>query len=68
MSRISTGQADRRVNRSPAMPRVEAAARPEPAPHDEVSPVPVANRMRMIFFLALGLWVVIGSIVVAIVA
>ena len=67
MSRISTGQADRRVSpQPPAMPHVDVPAPPEMLPAEDDSPVPVGTRMRVIFYLALGLWLVIGAVVVAV--
>lgn len=68
MSRISSGQADRQVSATPpAMPRVDVSVPPEDLPVDEDSPVPVGTRMRVIFYLALGLWLVIGAIAAAVV-
>jgi hypothetical protein len=63
MSRISSGQADRRVSPRSTAPRVEVSAPPEPVPAEDDTRVPVANRMRMIFYLAAALWLVIGSVI-----
>ncbi len=65
MSRISSGQAGRKASvRSPATPRAEPPAPIESEPTDEDSPqISVGNRMRVIFYLALGLWLIIGAIV-----
>ena len=63
MSRISSGQAERRVSPGTPAPRVEDPAPPEALPSEDDTRVPVANRMRMIFYLAAVLWLVIGSVI-----
>jgi hypothetical protein len=48
------------------MPHVDVPAPPEMLPAEDDSPVPVGTRMRVIFYLALGLWLVIGAVVAAV--
>lgn len=69
MSRISSGQAGRQASvGAPATPRAEVPARVETEPTDEDAPqISVGNRMRVIFYLALGLWLIIGGIVALVV-
>ena len=68
MGRITSSQANQRLGQqAQAIPR---ARQPEPAgrveTQDDSPPLPVAARMRMIVLLALGLWVIIGGIVAAV--
>ena len=69
MSRLTTGQADRRI----LGPREAMDERPSQSAtsadaHDDPAPVPVATRMRVIILLALGLWVVIGGVAAVLLA
>ena len=50
------------------MPRAEVSAPPETLPDEDDSPVPVGTRMRVIFYLAAGLWLIIGAVVAVVAA